>query len=64
MIVKTAPAGKENRDGEENLAGKENRLKFWSLGDEFYRFTHQWPLVLLTIVTGCLVGWASQYIWP
>ena len=38
--------------------------QFWSLRDEIYRFTHQWPLVLLAILLGCLAGWGSQYIWP
>lgn len=64
MIRRSAPGGGDNRTGKENRVGEENRAKFWSLSDEFYRFTHQWPLVLLTIVTGCLVGWASQYVWP
>lgn len=65
MIQSSTPGNEENWTGEEIQANNENQANFfWSLSDEFYRFTHQWPLVFLAIVAGCLIGWASQYIWP
>lgn len=38
--------------------------RYWSLSEELYRFTHQWPFVLLAILLGGLLGWLSQFLWP
>jgi len=36
----------------------------WSLRDEILSATQHWPWLTLFCVLGCLLGWASSYIWP
>jgi len=36
----------------------------WSLGDEILIATHQWPVILVFCLTGCLLGWGVSFVWP
>jgi hypothetical protein len=36
----------------------------WSFRDEILSATQHWPWLTLFCVLGCLLGWATSYIWP
>ena len=39
-------------------------LKAWSLAKELYRSFHQWPVILLFMGVGALVGWSLTFMLP
>ena len=38
--------------------------RVWYLRDEFYRALHQWPIMMVFVILGCLAGWGASYVWP
>ncbi len=36
----------------------------WFFREEFYRSFHRWPITIVFITLGCLIGWAFSLIWP
>jgi hypothetical protein len=36
----------------------------WNLRDELYDIFHRWPLLLGSLLIGCLLGWGLSFIWP
>jgi len=39
-------------------------LDEWILRDEIFAAAHRWPLIVLFILTGCLLGWGLAYLLP
>jgi hypothetical protein len=39
-------------------------LDEWVLSDEIYKAAHRWPLILLFILVGSLLGWGFSYLLP
>jgi hypothetical protein len=36
----------------------------WDLRAQLYSIFHRWPLIISTILLGCLLGWGLSYVWP
>jgi hypothetical protein len=39
-------------------------LEEWVLREEIYRAAHRWPLIVLFILVGSLIGWGIAYLLP
>jgi hypothetical protein len=42
----------------------ETRLNEWHLGEEILAVTHRWNIIIIFILVGALMGWATSYLWP